>query len=491
MNLFFARRRVMMPVVFLLLSGMAVFSSCRKAMPEPAAELRTEIFGRLLQTRSGKKQQVMDYFNQIQQDAISAREDNFLLGLFRPGTRITPDTEYKIDLHFVEHYSNFYDILFVDKNGYVFHSIKKEKDYHTNLGEAAFSSDLKNSLHTPSEKFTDFVYYPPSQEAAAFFTLAVEHDNIHSGWLILQVAANQVNSILTDRKNLGKTGEVYLVNSSKLMLSDSRFIEDSTILKKKIETDAVQNALASQTGESIIRDYRGIEVFSSWENFEIFGTSWIIIAEIDEAEVLTEHYMANREYYNEQIIEHLAAKRPAASAQMFIPGGKKVEINEFGRSSGEGRLFTRGVATCTAVSIGFPDRFVYLAHVTPVDDIYENGFISHWLNGKDASFLESLVERIRYYEIRPAETNRLQAVIVAPHTKSLAGAIELLIRQGIFVSNIRMVWNPSAVLANYSAGTTIGSSTVEWKEKNRVWSGSVSNIESVAKIMKRIMSHPG
>ncbi|ODS32338.1 MAG: two-component sensor kinase [Candidatus Scalindua rubra] len=42
-------------------------------------------------------------------------------------------------------------------------------------------------------------------------------------------------------KGLGKTGEVYIVNSEKLMITGSRFIEDA-VLKQIVDTKGVQTA---------------------------------------------------------------------------------------------------------------------------------------------------------------------------------------------------------------------------------------------------------
>lgn len=54
----------------------------------------------------------------------------------------------------------------------------------------------------------------------------------------------------------------------------------------------------------IIKDYRGVSVFSTFEQFDVFENSWIIIVEIDEDEVITNHYQKYKNYYLPKIREY-------------------------------------------------------------------------------------------------------------------------------------------------------------------------------------------
>jgi hypothetical protein len=44
------------------------------------------------------------------------------------------------------------------------------------------------------------------------------------GWIVFQFFINALNSILINFDNLGRTGEVYLTNVKKMMLSQSRLL---------------------------------------------------------------------------------------------------------------------------------------------------------------------------------------------------------------------------------------------------------------------------
>jgi methyl-accepting chemotaxis protein len=93
-------------------------------------------------------------------------------------------------------------------------------------------------------------------------------------------------SIMTFTRLAGKTGETYLVGEDGLMRSNSRFIEESSILSKRVDTDTVQRALAGETGVETILDYRGVEVMSAFSSIEVGDARWAVIVEIDVEEII-------------------------------------------------------------------------------------------------------------------------------------------------------------------------------------------------------------
>ncbi|MEK6738409.1 MAG: diguanylate cyclase, partial [Planctomycetota bacterium] len=91
-----------------------------------------------------------------------------------------------------------------------------------------------------------------------------------------------LNRITTDRTKLGETGEIYLVNQDKIMITESRFLEDAP-LKQMVDTEPVRMIIdhgKEMTG--IYPDYRNVPVVGASAYIREYG--WIVIAEIDEAE---------------------------------------------------------------------------------------------------------------------------------------------------------------------------------------------------------------
>ncbi len=102
------------------------------------------------------------------------------------------------------------------------------------------------------------------------------------GVIILCYDLDVLNQITTNRTGMGATGEVYLVNRDKTMLTDSRFIAN-TSLRQPVDTEPVRKILEDgreMTG--IYADYRGIPVAGASAYIPEYG--WILLAEIDEAE---------------------------------------------------------------------------------------------------------------------------------------------------------------------------------------------------------------
>jgi methyl-accepting chemotaxis protein len=84
---------------------------------------------------------------------------------------------------------------------------------------------------------------------------------------------------------MAETGETYLVGQDGLMRSNSRFSDESTVLRTAVETDVV--ALAMEGGEGVrkVIDYRGVEVLSAYAALQLGDFTWAVLAEIDRAEV--------------------------------------------------------------------------------------------------------------------------------------------------------------------------------------------------------------
>lgn len=91
-----------------------------------------------------------------------------------------------------------------------------------------------------------------------------------------------LSEITTNRAGMGGTGEVYLVNRDRLMLTESRFIKGS-LLKQVVDTEPVRKI--SREGKEmtgIYPNYRGVPIVGASAYIPEYG--WTLLAEIDEAE---------------------------------------------------------------------------------------------------------------------------------------------------------------------------------------------------------------
>jgi methyl-accepting chemotaxis protein len=211
---------------------------------------------------------------------------------------------------FLNAYS-LYDIFMVDLEGNLIYTDFKEKDYATNLKNGIYSNTgiarvYSKALNIQEGEiaFDDFKPYEPSYNAsAAFIATPILVDGKKVGVLIFQMPVDIINNIMRfndkfEEAGLGESGECYLVGQDYMMRSNSRFQSDidnsvvkalgTTIGVWEIKTQSTKSVFSGvKNGKGIIQDYRDISVLSVYDTVNVFGvTSWAIIAEIDEDEVM-------------------------------------------------------------------------------------------------------------------------------------------------------------------------------------------------------------
>ncbi len=224
-------------------------------------------------------------------------------------------------------YSN---IMLVDtETGFIIYTLHPNPVFAASLLSPPFSSTrlaaaftyARDSLHAPYSGLTDFSYSIMSPKRPVAYIASPLSGNGNAGVLILEIGTGEADKIMTgsldwERQGLGKSGESYIVGSDLLMRSDSRFLLanpklyrnylketgvsadtirlidslKTTILLQPVQTSAATRALGGQTNTTILDDYRGEKVLSSYSPLHIRGVDWVIIAEIDTKEAFASVY---------------------------------------------------------------------------------------------------------------------------------------------------------------------------------------------------------
>jgi methyl-accepting chemotaxis protein len=104
------------------------------------------------------------------------------------------------------------------------------------------------------------------------------------GVLLAEIPFSHLDAMLSRKKGLGETGEMYLVGTDGFMRSNSRFSEKPTVLSKKVDTEATRDAFSGNTGTQIIDDYRGVPVLSAYTPLNFGSVDWVLLVEIDKKE---------------------------------------------------------------------------------------------------------------------------------------------------------------------------------------------------------------
>ncbi len=188
----------------------------------------------------------------------------------------------------------YYDTILVDPDGDVVYTAFKEDDFATNLKTGKYRdtelAEIYNKVVSnpvPGKIYgQDYAPYAPSNNIpAAFMGTAVNFEGEFKGALIVQINSDAFNEIMRYSSLLGDSGETIIVGSDRLLRSRSRFSEEETVLKTRVDTPSVEGALAGRSGIGIIDDYRGIQVISAYAPMIGKQTIWAIITKIDVDEV--------------------------------------------------------------------------------------------------------------------------------------------------------------------------------------------------------------
>lgn len=190
----------------------------------------------------------------------------------------------------------YYDIFLFNSEGDLVYTVFKELDYATNLNKGEWAeTDLgkafraaKANKASKEDTFFDFRPYGPSNDAPASFISRpiLDSNGNFLGALAFQMPVDRIDAVMAAQEGLGKSGETYLVGSDYLMRSNSRFREDSTILKVTVDTKQVTDAIDGNTGSLIGSDYRGVDVLAAYKQIKFMNATWAVIGEIDQSEAL-------------------------------------------------------------------------------------------------------------------------------------------------------------------------------------------------------------
>lgn len=136
------------------------------------------------------------------------------------------------------------------------------------------------------DQFAEFVQGPEGQVrlAAAVPVMDGQEGNT-IGWVAATMDIERLERILDSREGLQETGEVYMVNQDRVMISKSIFV-DNAEFSQKVDTAPV-SACFDDHGEihgEVYQDYRGANIFGiSYCQSE---RGYVVLTEMDEEEVL-------------------------------------------------------------------------------------------------------------------------------------------------------------------------------------------------------------
>lgn len=276
--------------------------------------IRKEAFNHLVSVRDIKKRELEDFFFERRGDAYQLCTNLLFkwaitsyIDAYRRGgiegkkyAGIAGERYKEVDERYHSILSGFcdayeyYDVLIVDPEGNVVASAKKNPELGANLFDEKYAkTSLKEAFENGKVGLTvsDMEWYDPYNGPAQFVSAPILKETAEApllGVLILFMDGTKINEMMTQRPGLKESGETYLVGQDKLMRSDSRFTTAaSEVLKLRVDTLGVNEALNGVTDVKIIRDYRDVKVLSAYTYIDVSDyIRWALLAEIDKAEAL-------------------------------------------------------------------------------------------------------------------------------------------------------------------------------------------------------------
>ncbi len=287
-------------IMFLLLSLLPAGIMAYLGFYQGSQGLEEAAFENLQGVRNARGQLVEQYFDAILEDLVAVADmplmeegvgefaEAFEGGLDSARYAFAED-QYAHELEEVIEHRNLREVFLIDTEGNVVFTPGEREDLAVNLEEGEFADTrLAQAYERGREEtnLTDLDIYDLHGEPTFFAGTPIEDDTTGEllGVLVFEIPFAEVNQIMLREDGLGETGEVFLVNSDGLMITDARGAEEDTILTQEVEMEALDLALAGESGEMLAENYRGEEVLASYQHVGIMDIDWALITTLEEAE---------------------------------------------------------------------------------------------------------------------------------------------------------------------------------------------------------------
>lgn len=190
----------------------------------------------------------------------------------------------------------YYDIFLFDNAGNLIYSVFKELDYATNFmagGGKWADTDLgvvfraASRLDAGEITFTDFKPYAPSYDAPASFMASPVFDAAQQrvGVLALQMPISRINEVMNAHRDLGETGEAYLVGVDGLLRNNSYRTGEDDILARVADATALEIGFSNAKHVFTAPGLLGAESLVATQQAAFADTKWLVVAEQDLTEV--------------------------------------------------------------------------------------------------------------------------------------------------------------------------------------------------------------
>lgn len=193
--------------------------------------------------------------------------------------------------------NGFYDIFLISLEGEIIYSVKHESDLHTNLLTGDYHASqlahvFKDALKNTKPYVSEFHFYEPSNDYAAFIAEPIIHNGKIIGISAAQIDNKTIQAVVNDSSELGKTGEVITA-----VIENEKLINMFATRHTKVSPHAflilpqdnpIYEAVRGGRGQKYRVDERGESSVIAWGYQKELRCGMMV--KIDESELLYEWY---------------------------------------------------------------------------------------------------------------------------------------------------------------------------------------------------------
>ncbi|WLE98649.1 MAG: methyl-accepting chemotaxis protein [Candidatus Electrothrix communis] len=248
-------------------------------------------YTKLSAVRALQKKQVKSYFKMRFEDVKMFGESPQQQQAFNDlleNTSAEPGAEFVVFLQDWLVNRDFDSLTLLNQDGKVVFSTDRdvERGAPVQEGTSEWEAVQKGMLET---RFIDYRLSSFSGlKHVAYFSTPLLSTDQSSGLLLFRLKEDALDSIMKDTTGLGETGETYMVGMDGMFRSNSRHFEEPTIANPSflVDTESIVYALAGEDGETSVVNYRGDNVLSAYTAVSLYGTTWVLMVEIDQGEAV-------------------------------------------------------------------------------------------------------------------------------------------------------------------------------------------------------------
>ncbi|MCI5130906.1 MAG: HAMP domain-containing protein, partial [Candidatus Electrothrix sp. EH2] len=250
-----------------------------------------EAYTKLSAVRGLQKKQIQSYFKMRFEDVQmfgESPQQQQVFGELLNNTITEPSLDFVKFLKDWLANRDFYSLTLLSRDGSVIFSTEPEVQRGAQVREG--TSEWEALQKGMSE--TRFVDYRLSSlhdlKYTAYFSTPLFTADQPPGLLLFRLKDNALDSIMQDNTGLGETGESYMVGMDGMFRSNSRYFKEPTIANPSflVDTESIVYALAGEDGEGTVVNYRGDYVLSAYTAINLYGTTWVLMVEINQSEAV-------------------------------------------------------------------------------------------------------------------------------------------------------------------------------------------------------------